>query len=71
MSVQLWAFSADFLVLWFSFVRCRCSNAGAFSLYFVARSDAIYSLHFSMHGLDKVAHVSHVPGSASVRRSLG
>ena len=25
MSVKLWAFSADFLVLWVSFVRRRCS----------------------------------------------
>ena len=31
MSVQLWAFSADFVVLWVSFVHCRCSYAGASS----------------------------------------
>ena len=65
MSVQLWAFSADFLVLRVSFVVCRCSCAGTSYPYFV--SDTIYSPLFSMHGLDKVAHVSHVAGPASVR----
>ena len=30
MSVQLWAFSADFLVVWVSFVPCHCSYADAF-----------------------------------------
>ena len=69
-SVQLWAFSATVLwvflatVLWVSCVRRRCSYTGAFSPYFV--SDTIDYPHFSMHGLDKVAHVSHVPGPASV-----
>ena len=65
LSVQLWAFSTDFLVPWVSFVRCRCSYAGASYPYFV--SDTIYSPLFSMHGLDKIAHVLHVPGSTSVR----
>ena len=36
LSVQLWAFSADFLVLWISFVRCRSSCAGASYPYFVS-----------------------------------
>ena len=58
MSVQLWAISADFLVLWVLFLRY--SYAGASLPYFVP--DTIYSPLFSMHGLDKVAHVSHVPG---------
>ena len=67
--VHLWAFSADFLVLLVSFVRCCCSCAGAFFPCFL--SDTIYSPHFSMHGRDKVAHVSHVPGSASFCLSHG
>ena len=41
-----------------------CLLVGSYP-YFV--SDTIYSPLFSMHELDKIAHVSHVPGSASVR----
>ena len=53
-----------------SFIRTlslllRGTAAGASYLYFV--SDTIYSQLLSMHGLDKVAHVSHVAGPASFR----
>ena len=68
---SLWAFSADFRVLRVSPLSWRSAVLKSPGPRPSLVSDNISSgspqSSSSMHGLDKVAHVSHVPGSASVR----
>ena len=61
---SLWAVSADFRV---SPLSWRSAVLKAPTPFLVSDNISSTLSESSMHGLDKVAHVSHVPDSASVR----